>query len=53
MAGGDVISGVANTVDNPALTVAANVAKVSKMSAKHIYCLWHICTQIHMYKASI
>lgn len=29
MAGGDVISGVADTVDNPAVSIAANVAKVS------------------------
>jgi len=32
MAGGDVISGVADTVDNPAVSVAANVAIVSKVS---------------------
>ena len=30
MAGGDVISGVADTVDNPIVSVAANVAKVSQ-----------------------
>jgi len=29
MAGGDVVSGVADTVDNPIVSVAANVAKVS------------------------
>ena len=29
MAGGDAISGVADTVDNPAVSVAANIAKVS------------------------
>jgi len=32
MAGGDMLSGVADTVDNPAVSVAANIAKVSKMS---------------------
>jgi len=37
MAGGDVISGVADTVDNPAVTVAANVAIVSWMSCVHKY----------------
>ena len=33
MAGGDVISGVADTVDNPAVSIAANVAKVSGQKA--------------------
>ena len=54
MAGGDVISGVADTVDNPVVTVAANVAKVSEMCGKHVLtndCLWHI--YIHKYKQSI
>ena len=31
MAGGDAITGVADTVDNPAVSVAANVAKVSSI----------------------
>ena len=30
MAGGDVIGGVADTVDSPIVSVAANVAKVSQ-----------------------
>ena len=29
MAGGDVISGVADTVDNPAVSLAANLSQVS------------------------
>ena len=32
MAGGDVVTGVADTVDNPVVSVAANVAKVSNQS---------------------
>ncbi len=31
MAGGDVVTGVADTVDNPVVSVAANVAKVSDL----------------------
>lgn len=33
MAGGDVVTGVADTVDNPAVSVAANIAKVSSSNA--------------------
>ena len=36
MAGDDMISVVADTVGNPALNVAANVAKVSEMCDKHV-----------------
>jgi len=46
MAGADAISGVADTVDNPAVTVAANVAIVSKMSCKHIVTMCCLCAQI-------
>ena len=39
MAGGDVITGVADTVDNPVVSVAANVAKVSSLILAHANCV--------------
>ena len=48
MAGGDVISGVADTVDNPAVSIAANVAKVSgKEAAYACFCLLQILASAH------